>query len=130
MRKIIVPVVAYAALVSVYFTQSSAPLYVHALSFTIFAVAFLVPSLWAAHIAHPRHRLVVCGLCAFLAMLAWDATAHLVIVEAEQFSILLHTSWLYALGALFLIALSFATAWVTSPPNQAFKRTGFASRLF
>ncbi len=71
---------------------------------------------------------MVCAGCAIAAMLAWDATAHLVIVKAEPFFILQGNSWLYLLGCLVLSAMSFAASWVAAP-NKAFKRTGYARRL-
>ncbi|WP_139250226.1 hypothetical protein [Hydrocarboniphaga daqingensis] len=127
MRKITIPVIAYMALSLVYFSQSGAPIRVHTLSLAVLAVAFLIPSVWSAHIGRSRGRLVVCGLCAFFGMLAWDATAHLVIAKAEQFSILLSTPWLYALGWFPIVVITFSTAWVASPPNPALQPTSSPS---
>lgn len=127
MRKVAIPVIAYIGLSLVYLVQSGAPLRVHALSLAIFAVAILIPSVWATQFRRSRGRLIVCSLCALVGMLAWDTTAHLVIAKVAQLSILTSTPWLYALGLIALVAISFFTAWVASPPDQAYQPTSSSS---
>ena len=129
MRSFLVPISIFIALSTAHLLVSGAPLRVHVLSIVILALAFLVPSIWAAHLSQLKARLIVCATCALGAMLAWDATAHLVITKAEPFFILRGSSWLYVVGCLVLVAASFSASWLASPPNKAFKRTGFARRL-
>ena len=129
MRSFLVPVSIFIALSTVHLLVSGAPLRVHVLSILVLALAFLAPSIWAAHLSQLQARLMVCTACALGAMLTWDATAYIVIAKAEPFFILRSSSWLYVVGCLVLVAASFGASWLASPPNKAFKRTGFARRL-
>jgi len=123
MRKVAVPIGTYTSLMLAYLWQSDAPFSVHILSLTIFAVAFLLPALWAARVANDRNRLVICGGCALSAMVAWDATAHLVIAKAEFFSTFLNTTFAYLVNGTLLAMLSFFVAWLASPLKPSFKAT-------
>jgi hypothetical protein len=118
MRKTAIPIASYIILAVAYLTQSGAPLSGQLHSLSIFAVAFLLPSLWAARVGSWRSRCMLCGGCALLAMLALDATAHFVVAKAEMFSILLNSALLYLNGGIVLTSLSFAVAWLASPLRQ------------
>ena len=99
-----------------------APFRVHALSLVILALALPVPSIWAAHMLSSKARWLVCSWFALAAMLAWDTTAHFVIVKAEPFFILLNNPMAYILGISVMACLSYVLSRLTSLPNPSFKR--------
>jgi hypothetical protein len=128
MRKVLIPLAVYALLTMVYLSLSGAPLRVHVLSLSVLALAFLVPSIWAAHVLHRAAWLAICCMFAIAAMVFWDASAHLVIVKAEPFFILRSNGWLYLIGSVILVSLSFGVAWAACPPNPAVKRDALNAR--
>jgi hypothetical protein len=96
---------------------------VHALTLLLIALGILAPALWASFLSRVSSRLAVCGLCALVAILAWDLAAPMVISKFEQLSILLDSPWLYAVGVGGIAALSLAIAHLASPPNYAMQRS-------
>lgn len=128
MRKVLIPLAVYALFSMVYLSLSGAPLRVHGLSLSLLALAFLVPSVWAAHVSHRASRLIICCMFAIAAIVFWDASARLVIVKAEPFFILHSNGWLYPIGSVILVSLSFGVAWAACPPNPAVKRDALNAR--
>ena len=123
MRRYLIPSIVYLALSAVYLGLSNAPVRVHALSLAVLVVAFLVPSIWSTYLHSWRKRVIVSSIFALLAILAWDATAHLVITKAEPFSILFQSGWPYLVGVLVLVSLSFCISWAVLPPNNRLQAT-------
>jgi len=119
MRRALLPLALYALLSGAYLTMSDAPFGIHVLSLTALAITLLVPSIWASGMPDVVSRLATCGLCAVVAMLFWDASAHLFIAKAEPFSMLLRDTWLYLVGPVLMSPLSFGAAWVAAPPDPA-----------
>lgn len=116
MTRLLLPAVTYAALSALYLGGSGAPLRVQWLSLAVLAIAVLIPSLWAAHVARPRHRLAISGSFSLIALLLWDATAHAVIAKVDAFSMLSGAAWVYAVGGIALTLASFGIAWASAPP--------------
>lgn len=56
MRRLLVPFLTYIASGALYLILGEAPLRVRVLSLAIFAIALLVPSLWAAHLLSQGSR--------------------------------------------------------------------------
>jgi hypothetical protein len=118
MRKIIIPILIYLILATVYLLQSGAPLRVHALSLLLLFFAVPLSTWLCSGVRSPTRRLILVFPCAALCFFIWDSTAQFVIAKAEFLDILRYRPWLYPLVAGPLGGFIHLISYMSDPPNK------------
>ncbi len=119
MRKILIPIAAYAGLAGAFLANSGAPARVRLLALAALTVSLLIPSIWSTTRRDAIDRLKVCIGCAVMGIVFWDATAHLVISKAEPFFVLRDAWVMYPACIVSAAAISFCVSYLACPPGRA-----------